>query len=233
MFINEYLSERGSEHLSMIEILIEFLKSLMHMDILINDLARDFGVWLFIILFLIIFAETGLVVFPFLPGDSLLFAVGALSATSDYFQVQILIPLLLFASVLGDTLNYFIGKNFGRKLFETEHVFSKFFNKKYLIQTEEFYQTKGPIAVSVSRFLPIIRTFAPFVAGLSKMKYRHFLKYSVLGSMVWVNIFVLAGYFFGRIPFIQKNFTFLVMAIIGFSLAPILWSVLRRLVKKN
>jgi len=213
--------------------MIEFLQSLLHIDILINELARDFGIWLFVILFLIIFAETGLVIAPFLPGDSLLFAVGALSATSDYFQIQILIPVLISASILGDTLNYFIGQKFGRKLFETDHVFSKFFNKKYLFQTEEFYKTKGSVAVAISRFLPIIRTFAPFVAGISKMNYSHFLKYSILGSVVWVNIFALAGYFFGRIPFIQNNFTFLVMAIIGFSLAPILWSLLRSLIKKR
>ena len=137
------------------------------------------------------------------------------------------------ASILGDSTNYYIGKNYGRKLFETKHRFSKLFNKKYLSQTEEFYKTKGAIAVSISRFLPIVRTFAPFVAGLTQMSYVKFVKYSVLGSIAWVHIFVLAGYFFGRIPFVQKNFTILVMGIIGFSLAPILLSIIKNLIKKR
>jgi membrane-associated protein len=213
--------------------MLEIIESLLRIDVLIHQMASQFGVWLYVILFLIIFAETGLVVMPFLPGDSLLFAVGALSATSEHFQIQILIPLLICASIIGDSVNYFIGQKYGRKLFETQHRFSKIFNQKYLIQTEEFFIRKGAVAVFISRFLPILRTFAPFVAGLSQMNYRKFLKYSVSGSFVWVNVFVLAGHFFGRIPFIQKNFTLLVMGIIVFSLAPMLFGVLRSLIKKR
>jgi membrane-associated protein len=213
--------------------MIEFLQSLLHVDVLINQLATQLGVWLFVVLFLIIFAETGLVVMPFLPGDSLLFAVGAMAATSEHFPIQILIPLLCVASILGDSTNYLIGRKYGRRLFETEHRFSKFFNKKYLVQTEEFYIKRGRIAVAVSRFLPIFRTFAPFVAGITKMNYGVFVRFSILGSIAWINVFALAGYFFGRIPFIQKNFTFLVMGIVGFSLAPILLSILSNLIKKR
>ena len=213
--------------------MIEFLQSLLHIDVLINQLATQLGVWLFVVLFLIIFAETGLVVMPFLPGDSLLFAVGAMAATSEYFPIQILIPLLCVASIVGDSTNYFIGRNYGRRLFEVEHRFSKFFNKKYLVQTAEFYKKRGKIAVAISRFLPIFRTFAPFVAGLTKMNYGVFVRFSVVGSIAWVNVFALVGYFFGRIPFIQKNFTLLVMGIIGFSLAPILLSILSNLIKKR
>ncbi len=212
---------------------MELIQNLLHIDVFIQQMASHFGVWLFVILFLIIFAETGLVVMPFLPGDSLLFAVGALSASSEYFPIQILIPLLISASILGDSVNYFIGKNFGRRLFESKHRFSKIFNQKYLLETEEFFHKKGPIAVFISRFLPIARTFAPFVAGLTQMNYRRFLKYSVSGSIVWVCVFVLAGHFFGRIPFVQKNFTVLVMGIVGFSLAPMIISILRNLAKKR
>ena len=213
--------------------MLEFLQNLLHIDIFINQMASALGVWLFVVLFLIIFAETGLVVLPFLPGDSLLFAVGALSASSEFFPVYILLPLLVIASILGDSTNYFLGRRYGRRLFETEHRFSKLFSKKYLAQTEEFYKVKGAIAVSISRFLPILRTFAPFVAGLTKMSYSQFVRYSVLGSIAWVHVFVLAGYYFGRIPFVQKNFTILVMGIIGFSLAPILLSIIKNLIKKR
>ena len=197
------------------------LKNILHLDVFINQMAQSLGIWLFVVLFLIIFAETGLVIFPFLPGDSLLFAVGAMSATSDHFKPEILIPLLCTASILGDSLNYFLGRKYGRKLFETPHRFSRLFNQSYLEKTEQFYRAKGPLAVSMARFLPILRTFSPFVAGITQMDYKLFLKFSVLGTIVWVNVFVLAGYFFGRIPFIQQNFTLLVMGIVGFSLAPI------------
>ncbi len=213
--------------------MIEFIQYLLRIDVLINQMAELLGVWLFVVLFLVIFAETGLVIFPFLPGDSLLFAVGALSASSPYFPVEVLIPLLCLASILGDSTNYYIGQRYGRRLFEEKHRFSKFFNKKYLVQTEQFFETKGILAVSISRFLPIVRTFTPFVAGLTKMPYGQFFKFSVLGTLAWVNIFVLAGHFFGRIPFIQKNFTLLVMGIIGFSLAPLLITILKNLIKKR
>lgn len=213
--------------------MLELLHQLLQLDVLINQMAEQFGLWLYFILFLIIFSETGLVIAPFLPGDSLLFAVGALSASSPHFRIEFLIPLLISASIMGDSTNYWIGRKFGRRLFETKHQFSAFFNPKYLKQTEEFYQKKGSIAVCISRFLPILRTFAPFVGGLTQMPYRRFVSLSVIGSIAWVNVFALAGYFFGRIPFIQQNFTMLVMGIVGFSLAPLLFGVIRNLIQKR
>ena len=217
----------------MLETVIEIFKKILHLDVLINDMALVMGPWMYLILFLVIFCETGLVVTPFLPGDSLLFAVGALSAASPHFDIKIFIPLLIAASILGDSTNYFIGRNFGRKAFEREHRFSRFFNKKYLRQTEEFYEKRGVLAVFLARFAPIVRTFAPFVAGITKMRYNRFLTYSILGSITWVGIFTLAGYFFGQIPFIQKNFTLLVLGIIGFSLAPLLFAAIRNYKEKR
>lgn len=217
----------------MLEIIQTLLSNILHIDIFLNEMAAHYGAWLFVVLFLTIFAETGLVIFPFLPGDSFLFAVGALSAGSEHFPIQILIPLLCVASIAGDSTNYIIGRKYGRRLFETKHRFSKFLNPKHLHKTEDFFKTKGVLAVSISRFLPIFRTFTPFVAGITKMKYPLFLRYSILGSVLWISLFVGAGYFFGRIPFIQQNFTLFVMAIVGLSLAPVLLGILRNLAKKE
>ncbi len=211
----------------MLDTLLELFSKILHLDVLINDMAAVMGPWMYLILFLVIFCETGLVITPFLPGDSLLFAVGALSAASPHFDIKIFIPLLIAASILGDSTNYWLGRIFGRKAFETKHRFSRFFNKKHLRQTEEFYEKRGVLAVFLARFAPIIRTFAPFVAGITIMPYKKFATYSVLGSITWVGIFCLAGYFFGQIPFIQKNFTLLVLGIIGFSLAPLLFAAIR------
>lgn len=212
---------------------LEFLKSILHLDVLINQWAAHFGPWLFIILFLVIFCETGLVVTPFLPGDSLLFAVGALCATSPYFNLWIFLPLLMVASILGDSTNYWIGRKYGRRLFETEHRFAHFFKKKYLEDTETFYKKRGPLAVTLARFFPIVRTFAPFVAGLTAMRYSVFLGLSVLGSVAWISLFLLMGYFFGQVPFIKENFTLLVMGIIFVSLAPLFLRFLQNLLKKH
>lgn len=210
--------------------MLEILKSILHIDVLINQWAQQMGPWLFVVLFLIIFCETGLVVTPFLPGDSLLFAVGALSAAQPTnFEIHILIPLIISAAIIGDSTNYFIGKKFGRKLFEKD---SFFFRKKYLEETELFYAKHGGKSVFLARFFPILRTFAPFVGGLSVMPYRQFLKMSVLGSLVWVNLFALAGFFFGQIPFIQKNFTYLVMGIVLVSLMPFLIALAKKLISK-
>lgn len=210
--------------------MLELLESILRIDVTINHWAQQMGPWLYVVLFLIIFCETGLVVTPFLPGDSLLFAVGALSAANpENFKIEILIPLLIAAAVIGDSLNYFIGKKFGRKLFEKD---SFFFRQKYLCQTEAFYQKHGGKSVFLARFFPIIRTFAPFVGGLSDMPCRHFIKMSILGSICWILLFVLAGYFFGQIPFIQKNFTYLVMGIVLVSLLPIIIATFKKLIIK-
>lgn len=214
--------------------MIEYLEMLLHLDVLINTLADQLGPWLYVLIFFVIFAETGLVFLPFLPGDSLLFAVGALAAASSFFDIRIYIPLLFCAAVIGDSTNYYVGKKFGRKLFTEKHILSPLFRIKYLEQTERFYQEKGASAVAFARFIPILRTLAPFVGGLTKMPYRKFLTLSILGSFFWINIFCLAGYFFGQIPVIRENFTLLVMGIVGMSLLPLFISLIRQVMfKKN
>ncbi len=213
--------------------MIEYLQLILKLDVFINTLADQMGLWLYLLIFLIIFAETGLVFLPFLPGDSLLFAVGALSAASSLFRIDYYIPLLIFASIFGDSTNYFAGRKYGRRLFEEPHALFKLFNVSYLKKTEEFYQKKGSIAVATARFIPIIRTLAPFVAGLTKMPYNRFIKLSVLGSVSWVSIFTLAGYFFGQIPFFKNNFTSLVMGIIAFSLIPMFYALLKSIINKK
>ncbi len=207
----------------------EFFQALLNIDKTILLWAGQWGLFLYVILFLIIFAETGLIVTPFLPGDSLLFAVGAMAATATAFDVKILIPLLISAALIGDSLNFYVGKRFGRKLFEKESVL---FKRSYLFKTEQFYEKHGNKAVFLARFFPILRTFAPFVAGLSQMKYKTFFSMSFLGSIVWINIFVLAGYFFGQIPVVQKNFTLLVMALVLLPAVPVVIAAIRSILNK-
>lgn len=160
---------------------------------------------------------------PFLPGDSLLFAVGALCAHPDFLKIENIIPLLIVAAVLGDSTNYLVGRKLGRSLFDKEYFFLK---RKYLTSTEEFFEKKGVWAVSLSRFFPIIRTMAPFFAGMSLISYKKFLALSVAGSVGWVFIFTLAGYYFGNVEIIKNNFTLLVLGIIGISLIPMIMNVL-------
>jgi membrane-associated protein len=191
----------------------------LHLDLYLNQLVSNYGVWTYSILFLIIFCETGLVVTPFLPGDSLLFAAGALTALPDAgLKVHWLSMLLAAASILGDSVNYWAGYFVGPKVFSRED--SKLLNKKYLERTHQFYERHGGKTVIIARFMPIIRTFAPFVAGIGRMSYLRFLTFSVTGSILWVGAFVYAGYFFGNIPVVKKNFTVVVLAIIFVSLLP-------------
>ena len=204
--------------------MFDLIQAILHIDVTLYQWAQQYGPLLYFILFLIIFCETGLVVTPFLPGDSLLFAVGALSASQNFLKVEHIIPLLIIAAVLGDSTNFFIGKKWGVKLFEKNIFILK---QSYLKNTEDFFARKGVWAVSLSRFFPIIRTFAPFFAGLSRMRYRNFIFLSFVGSVAWVFLFVLAGYYFGRIEFVQKNFTYLVMGIVLFSLTPLVISGLK------
>lgn len=213
--------------------LFEYVKMLLQLDVLINSLALQMGPWLYLLIFLVIFSETGLVFMPFLPGDSLLFAVGALSAASVHFDIKIYIPLLFCAAIFGDSTNYFVGSRFGRRLFEQKHFMSRLFKVEYLIQTERFYDSHGPRAVMFARFFPILRTLAPFVAGLTKMSYRRFIAMSVIGTVFWVNLFCLAGYFFGQIPIVRENFTLLVMGIILISVTPLLISITRNYFRKR
>lgn len=210
--------------------MFEFIDSILHIDVTLIEWAGTWGTLLYLILFLIIFCETGLVFMPFLPGDSLLFAVGALAARPGFLRVENIIPLLIIAAILGDSTNYLVGRKLGRSLFDREYWFLK---KKYLASTEEFFEKKGVWAVSLSRFFPIIRTMAPFFAGMSLIRYRKFLALSAAGSVAWVFIFVLAGYYFGNVEIIKNNFTLLVLGIIGVSLAPMVINVYKSIRKRR
>lgn len=198
-------------------ILHQFIDIVLHLDIHLASLAIEYGVWMYGILFLVIFCETGLVVTPFLPGDSLLFAAGSLCAITE-LSVFVVVPLLIVAAVLGDSTNYWVGRGFGLKLFQNKD--SRIFKRKYVDQTELFYKKHGSKTVILARFMPIIRTFAPFVAGIGSMDYRKFLSFSVIGSVLWIGSFSFGGYFFGNIPFFKKNFTLVIVAIMIVSLLP-------------
>lgn len=193
------------------EFLQQFVEFVLHIDKHLLDLCAAYGTWIYAILFTIIFCETGLVVTPFLPGDSLLFAIGSLAALGA-MRVDVVIPLLMGAALAGDNVNYWIGRKVGPKVFSKEK--SRLFNKKYLDRTHKFYERHGKITIIIARFVPIIRTFAPFVAGIGKMRYRIFLLFSILGATLWVNLFVLVGYFFGNIPFIKQNFSLVIIALV-------------------
>jgi len=200
---------------------MEFLQSiidiLLHLDEHLAAIIERFGAATYIILFLVIFVETGLVIFPFLPGDSLLFAAGAISATSTLNPILLFI-LLSAAAIIGDSVNYWIGNFIGPKAFKSGD--SRFFKKEYLVKTHQFYEKHGGKTIVIARFIPIIRTFAPFVAGIGKMNYSHFLFYNVFGAILWVGIFVFGGFYFGNIPFVRSNFFIVILAIIAISLLP-------------
>jgi len=199
----------------LIKLFIEFV---LHMDKHLAIIVAEYDVWTYLILFLIIFCETGLVITPFLPGDSLLFATGAVAALDgNPLSIYLIIPLLLIAAFAGDNSNYFIGKYIGEKVYEKDY---KLIKKKYLIKTRDFYEKWGGSTLIAARFMPIIRTFAPFVAGVGTMKYFNFIKFSVIGSLLWVNIMTLAGYFFGTIPFVKNNFSIVIVTIIFISFVP-------------
>ena len=198
------------------ELLTQFIDIVLHLDRHLILLIAQYGYWVYGILFLIIFCETGLVVTPFLPGDSLLFVVGALAATGA-LDLQWVILLLMAAAFLGDNTNYWIGRFVGPKVFKKE---SRWLNRAYLTKTEAFYEKHGGKTVLLARFLPILRTFAPFVAGLGRMFYSRFVLFSIAGAIVWINSLVLAGYFFGNIPLIKNNLTLVVLGIIVLSLLP-------------
>ena len=191
----------------------------LHLDVHMNDLATTLGPFLYVLLFAIIFCETGLVVTPFLPGDSLLFAVGALAALDGSpLQLPHIAALLCIAAILGDALNYAIGARIGPKVFSSET--SRLLNKEHLVRTQHFYEKYGGKTIIIARFMPIIRTFAPFVAGIGSMTYPRFLAYNVIGGVAWIGLFVCGGYFFGNIPVVKRNFTLVIMAIIFLSILP-------------
>ena len=199
------------------ELIKTFIDILLHLDKHLDLVIRNYGFWTYGIFFLIIFLETGLVVTPFLPGDSLLFAAGAFAALGS-LDAKWLIALLSFAAIAGDTLNYWIGYIVGPKVFSKEK--SRFLNKDYLYRTHQFYERYGGKTIILARFIPIIRTFAPFVAGIGTMTYGHFIAYNIVGGIAWVAIFVLGGYFFGNIPSVKQNFSLVIAAIIFLSILP-------------
>ncbi|MGE0102948.1 MAG: DedA family protein [Blastocatellales bacterium] len=199
------------------ELIKHFIDIIIHLDKYLVDLLTQYGVWTYAILFLIIFCETGLVVTPFLPGDSLLFAIGALSAKGG-LNIYTIFILLSIAAILGDTVNYWIGHMVGPKIFVKTN--SRWLNRKHLERTHEFYEKYGGKTIIIARFVPIIRTFAPFVAGIGAMTYSKFLLYNVVGGLVWIGGFLGAGYLFGNIPVIKRNFTLVIFAIIVISILP-------------
>jgi membrane-associated protein len=200
--------------MDLIKYLIDFI---LHLDVHLVDLVTKYGAWTYGILFLIIFCETGLVVMPILPGDSLLFAVGALAAKGG-LNVFTVFVLLSIAAIIGDTVNYWVGKIVGPRVFSSES--SRWLNKEHLRRTHEFYEKYGGKTIIIARFMPIIRTFAPFVAGVGQMSYGKFILYNVVGGIVWIGGFLYAGFFFGNIPVVKRNFTLVVFAIIIVSVLP-------------
>ncbi len=189
----------------------------LHLDKTLGLVIQDYGAWTYLILFLIIFCETGLVVTPILPGDSLLFAVGVFAATGS-LDIHKIWPLLAGAAILGDNVNYWVGNFIGPKVFHYEN--SRIFKKEYLLKTHNFYEKYGGKAIILCKYVPIVRTFAPFVAGVGAMTYPRFLMFNVIGGFTWVTIIMFAGYFFGNIPVIRNNFSFVVLAIIIISVMP-------------
>ena len=213
---------------------MEFLKSLfdfiLHIDKHLFEIVSRYDTWAYLILFLIVFAETGLVVTPLLPGDSLLFAAGALAAPpGEALNVYLLIAVFFVAAFGGDNTNYFIGRYIGPKVFDGNY---KFFKKEYLERTHTFFEKHGGKAVIYARFVPIVRTFAPFVAGVGSMTYKRFIGFSLLASALWINVCLWAGYFFGRLEIVQKNFSLVVIGIIGVSLLPIIFGILKQKLSK-
>ena len=205
------------------EIVKEIAGLFLHLDEHLGNIIQHFGYFTYVILFLIIFAETGLVVAPFLPGDSLLFVAGTL-AGAGHLNIWITYISLLIAAVLGDTVNYWIGHKLGPKVFQNEN--SKIFKKEYLEKTREFYEKHGGKTIILARFFPILRTFAPFVAGIGKMHYDTFFWYNVVGGFIWTTLFTFAGYFFGGLEFIQHNFHYAVVGIIFISLIPMIYEII-------
>lgn len=200
----------------------------MHIDQHLNQFANDYGLWLYAILFLIIFVETGVVVMPFLPGDSLLFAAGMVAALPDNdLNVWIIMGLLIIAAILGDTLNYSIGRSIGYKAVQIKIFGKQFVLPEHLDKTHEFYEKYGAKTIVIARFVPIVRTLAPFVAGIGKMSYKTFLTYNVVGGIIWIVSLTLAGYFLGSVQWVQENFSKVVLAIIVISLFPLFYEVFK------
>lgn len=201
----------------------------LHLDKYLSMIFSTFGVWTYVILFLVIFAETGLIIFPFLPGDSLLFAIGAFAALG-YVNVTAILISLFFAAVIGDSVNYWIGRHFGQRIVDNPKIP---INQEHIDQTQAYYDKNGGKTIIMARFIPIIRTFAPFVAGVSKMKYRDFMIFNIVGGFTWVFGFVLLGYFFGNLPGVKDNIEIAIFAVIGLSLLPVIFEFVHIKFKKH
>jgi len=212
-----------------VEIINTLIDFILHLDQHLNEIIQTYGVWTYAILFTIIFLETGLVVTPFLPGDSLLFAAGTFAALGS-LNVWILWLLCFTAAVIGDTVNYWIGNKIGPRAFEQD---IRFLKREYLERTERFYEKHGGKTIILARFVPIVRTFAPFVAGVGTMHYNRFLTYNVVGAFLWTGIFIWLGYFFGNIPFVQRNFELVIVAIILVSVVPMVIEYVRGKTRKE
>ncbi|MCX5814975.1 MAG: DedA family protein [Proteobacteria bacterium] len=210
-----------------IKYIIDFV---IHIDLHLGALIKDYGLWTYLILFLIIFCETGLVVTPILPGDSLLFAAGTFAALGS-LDIAWLFVLLSLAAIAGDTVNYWIGSFVGPKIFQKEKI--RFLNKEHLERTHRFYEKYGGKTIVIARFMPIIRTFAPFVAGIGSMTYWKFISYNVIGGVAWIALCMFAGYYFGNLTFVKKNFSFVILAIVIISILPGVIEFLRHKYRKN
>ncbi|MFN2234717.1 MAG: DedA family protein [Anaerolineales bacterium] len=205
------------------EVITNLIELFLHIDEYLAEIISQYGVWTYALLFLVIFMETGFVVTPFLPGDSLLFAAGSFAAL-EVLSPWVLVVLMSFAAILGDTVNYWIGHYIGPKAFSGN---MRFLKKEYLDKTHAFYEKHGGKTIILARFVPIVRTFAPFVAGVGAMTYKKFILYNVIGGILWVNIFVWLGYFFGNLPFVKKNFEFAILAIIFISVLPMVYEFIK------
>jgi membrane-associated protein len=206
-----------------VDLLRTIIDFFLHLDQHLNQVISQYGGWTHLILFLVVFCETGLVVTPFLPGDSLLFAAGTFAALGS-LDVRLIVLLLTIAAIAGDTVNYWIGAYIGPRAFRGD---VRFLKQEYLDRTHAFYEKHGGKAIILARFIPIIRTFAPFVAGVGAMSYPRFIAYNVGGAVLWVGLFVLGGYFFGNIPTVRENFTLVILAIIVISVLPVIYETLR------
>jgi membrane-associated protein len=206
-----------------VDLLRTIIDFFLHLDQHLNQVISQYGGWTHLLLFLVVFCETGLVVTPFLPGDSLLFAAGTFAALGS-LDVRLIVLLLTIAAIAGDTVNYWIGAYIGPRAFRGD---VRFLKQEYLDRTHAFYEKHGGKAIILARFIPIIRTFAPFVAGVGAMSYPRFIAYNVGGAVLWVGLFVLGGYFFGNIPTVRENFTLVILAIIVISVLPVIYETLR------
>ncbi len=222
------------------EIIQSVLDFFLNLDKHLFTMIVDYGLWIYLILFLIIFVETGLVVMPFLPGDSLLFAAGTFcagvtgaSGEVASLNLWLVLGLLFIAAVLGDSLNYYFGKNIGLRILGWKIGEKQLVNPKYIAQTQAFYEKNGPKTIIIARFVPIVRTFAPFVAGIGSMNYKTFIKYNIIGGFVWVFGLTLLGYFFGNMPIVQENFETVIIGIIVISILPMIWEFISTKLKKN